>query len=252
MAVTLTSGTDLPLVGFGTWRLRGRSAYQAVRQALDAGYRHLDTATMYGNEQEVGRALRDSGLDRSEVFLTTKLWQSDAGREQQALEQSLRALDTDYIDLWLIHWPPGDRAGASTWREFVAARDRGQARAVGVSNYDLDQIDQLTAETGQTPAVNQVPWSPSRHDPDLLEEHRRRSVVLEGYSPLKGTRLQDPVLSEIAQRYEVDPAQVVLRWHLEHRIPVIPKSERPERIASNIDLFGFSLSDEEVARIDAL
>jgi 2,5-diketo-D-gluconate reductase A len=143
MTVTLAGGGDLPLVGFGTWRLRGESAYQAVRHALEVGYRHLDTATMYANEQEVGRALRDSGLDREDVFITTKLWQSDVGRERQTLEQSLRALDTDYVDLWLIHWPPGDQAGTATWREFLAARERGQARAVGVSNYSMAQLDEL-------------------------------------------------------------------------------------------------------------
>lgn len=250
--VTLTGGVEMPLVGFGTWQLRGDKAYEAVRYALEVGYRHLDTATMYGNEAEVGRAVRDSGLPREDLFLTTKLQPSDAGRERETLTASLRAMGTDYLDLWLIHAPPRERAGVATWREFLAVREQGLARTVGVSNYDVDQLDLLAEEAGELPAVNQVPWSPARHDPFLLDEHRERGVVLEGYSPLKGTRLRDSVLAEIAQRHQVTPAQVVLRWHLEHQIPVIPKSGTRERIASNFDLYGFTLSDQEVARIDAL
>lgn len=248
----LADGVEMPLVGFGTWPMRGRTAYEAVRKALEVGYRHLDTATMYGNEAEVGRALRDSGLARDEVFVTTKLMPGDADRAEQVLADSLRALDTDYLDLWLIHSPPRQRAGLAAWRVFLAAQDRGQARAVGVSNYDLDQLDLLAKETGRMPAVNQIPWSPSLHDPDLLAGHRDRAVVLEGYSPLKRTDLTDPVFTDLAQRHGVTAAQVVLRWHLEHGIPVIPKSADPARTASNFDLFGFSLRPQDVARIDAM
>lgn len=248
----LRDGVEMPLLGFGTWMLRGRDGYEAVQRALEVGYRHLDTATMYGNEEQIGRAVRDSEVPREQVFITTKLRPQDAGRERQALESSLRALGTDYVDLWLIHWPPRERAGLSSWQELLAAKERGQARAVGVSNYDLDPLDLLTAETGQTPAVNQVPWSPFQHDPQLLAGHRERGVVLEGYSPLKRSQLRDPALVEIAGGHGVTPAQVVLRWHLEHQIPVIPKSADHHRIATNFDLFGFSLSADEVARIDAL
>lgn len=242
----------MPLVGFGTWQLRGQSAYAAIRRALEVGYRHLDTATMYANEEQVGRAVRDSGLAREEVFITTKLHPDDAGREQQALAASLRALGTEYVDLWLIHWPPRERAGLASWRELLAAQERGQARAVGVSNYDLDQLDLLKSETGQMPAVNQIPWSPFQHDQELLAGHQERGVALEGYSPLKRSQLRNPVLAEIAERHGVSSAHVVLRWHLEHQITVIPKSAHPDRIAANFDLFGFSLTDDEVARIDAL
>ena len=253
-AVTLTgkSQVAMPLVGFGTWQLRGERAYQAVRYALEVGYRHLDTATMYGNEAEVGRALRDSGVPREEVFVTTKLPPGNAGRERATIQASLQALGVGYVDLWLIHWPPRERAGLTSWREFLGVREDGLARAVGVSNYDLDDLDLLAEETGEMPAVNQIPWSPRQHDPELLAGHRQREVVLEGYSPLKGSRLRDATLTGIAQRYGVTPAQVVLRWHLEHQIPVIPKSGRPERIAANFDLFGFALAADEVARIDAL
>ena len=249
--VPLAGDVRLPLVGFGTWQLQGNRAYEAVRDALDLGYRHVDTATMYGNEAEVGRAVRDSGLPRDEVFLTTKLPPSRAGRERETLHASLRALGVDCVDLWLIHWPPGG-AGVRTWRAFIEARDEGLTRTIGVSNYSVRQIDDLIRETGQPPAANQVPWSPAEHDRRTLAAHRERGVVLEGYSPLKGTNLRDRVLGEIAARYGVTVAQVVLRWHVQHGIPVIPKSAHRERIAANIDLFGFSLSDEDVARIDAL
>jgi 2,5-diketo-D-gluconate reductase A len=250
--VMLASGVVMPLVGFGTWQLRGGQAYRAVRAALDSGYRHIDTATMYRNEQEVGRALRDSGLDRKDVFVTTKLPGEGAGRERVTLAASLRALGTDHVDLWLVHWPPGGSASPAVWRELLALRDAGQASAVGVSNYSVAQIDELTEATGQAPAVNQIPWSPSQHDPKLLAAMRARDVVMEGYSPLKGANLRNPVLAEIAARHGVTPAQVVLRWHVEHQIPVIPKSADPARIAANIDLLGFSLDADEVARIDAM
>lgn len=250
-AVKLPGGAAMPLVGFGTWQLRGEAAYQAVRYALSVGYRHVDTATMYRNEAEVGRAVRDSGVPREELFLVTKLLPEDAGRERAVVEASLRALGTGYLDLWLIHAPPA-QAGLATWREFRAVRDEGLARAVGVSNYSLAQLDRLTEATGEAPAVNQVRWGPMVHDPDTLAGHRERGVVLEGYSPLKATRLRDRVLVGIAERHGVTAAQVVLRWHLEHRIPVIPKSGNRERIAANFDLSGFTLDADEVARIDAL
>jgi 2,5-diketo-D-gluconate reductase A len=250
--VALTAEVAMPLVGFGTWGLRGRRGRDAISCALEAGYRHVDTATMYGNEAEVGRALRDSGLPRHAVFVTTKLPPGSAGRERQTIEASLRALGTDHVDLWLVHWPPGGRARPRTWQEFLAVRDEGLARAVGVSNYSLRQLDELIAASGQAPAVNQLPWSPRQHDPRLLEDHRARGVVVEGYSPLKGSRLRDPVLTGIATGHGVTPAQVVLRWHVEHGIPVIPKSATRERIAANLDLFGFALTAEETARIDAL
>ncbi|MFS8479523.1 MAG: aldo/keto reductase [Micromonosporaceae bacterium] len=249
--VTLPGGVEMPLVGLGTWQLTGRQAYEAIRHALAVGYRHIDTATMYRNEDQVGRALRDSGLRREDVFLTTKLLPEQAGREREALDASLTALDTDHVDLWLIHWPPARRVEA-TWQKFLAVRDEGLARSVGVSNFDLAEIDQLIRTTGEAPAVNQIRWAPALHDPQVLAGHRERGVVLEGYSPFKSTDLDDPVLREIADAHGVTPAQVVLRWHIEHGIVVIPKSGTPERIERNFDVFGFSLRPQEMARIDAL
>ncbi|MDQ4069655.1 MAG: aldo/keto reductase [Actinomycetota bacterium] len=248
----LARGRAIPLVGLGTWQMRGSECYRAVRYALDVGYRHFDTATVYRNEREVGRAVADSGLRREDVFVTTKLAQSDAGRERRTLEASLRALGMDYVDLWLIHWPPGRGAGVHTWKQFLALRDEGKARAVGVSNYSTPQLDELVRGTGEAPAVNQIPWGPTLYDPNVLEDHRQRGVVLEGYSPFKTTDLRHPVLAEVGERYGVTPAQVVIRWHLDHGIVVIPKSARPERIATNYDVFGFSLDEEDMRRVDGL
>jgi 2,5-diketo-D-gluconate reductase A len=250
--VTLAGGVEMPLLGLGTWQARGTQAYETVRTALEAGYRHLDTATMYGNEAEVGRAVRDSGVPREEVFLTTKLPPERSSRVRETIEASLRALGTDRVDLWLVHWPPGGEASPRTWQEVLAAREDGLARAVGVSNYSTAQIDELVAATGEAPAVNQIPWSPWLYDADLLAEHRVRGVVVEGYSPFRRADLDDPVLVGIADAHGVTAAQVVLRWHVQHRVVAIPKSVTPERIAANIDVFGFALDDAEMARLDAL
>jgi diketogulonate reductase-like aldo/keto reductase len=246
------AAVQMPLLGFGTWQIRGDAAYAAVREALEAGYRHLDTATMYGNEAEVGRALKDSGVPRDEVFVTTKLPPERAGKERKTLDASLKALGVDAVDLWLIHWPPSRGKSVAVWREFLAARDEGRARAVGVSNYGLDEIDELTAATGSVPAVNQIRFGPSLYDAKLVAGHHERGVVVEGYSPFKTTNLHDPVLTRIAAAHGVDPARVVLRWHVQHEIVVIPKSKTPERIVRNADLDGFVLTDDEMAAIDAL
>ncbi|HEX2819057.1 MAG TPA: aldo/keto reductase [Streptosporangiaceae bacterium] len=250
--VDLGRGVAMPMVGFGTWQLHGQQAYQAVRHALQAGYRHIDTATMYRNEDQIGRAIADSGLDRGDIFITTKLPPGNAGRARATISESLRALGTSYVDLWLVHWPPRRGASPRLWQEFLAIRDEGLSRSVGVSNYSVAEIDELIEATGERPAINQIPWSLPQYDPALLAAHAERRVAVEGYSSLKHTKLRDPVLSEIAARHGVTPAQVVLRWHLELGIIVIPKSARPERIDSNLDLFGFSLSAEEMARLNRL
>jgi 2,5-diketo-D-gluconate reductase A len=250
--VRITDGVDMPVIGFGTWQMNGEQAYDAIRWALAAGYRHIDTATAYKNEAEVGRAVRDSGVDRGELFITTKLPPGNAGRERQTLSDSLRALGTDYVDLWLIHWPPR-RPGASerVWRAFLELRSEGLCRAVGVSNYSPEEIDALTGATGQVPQVNQVPWSPSQHDPELLAALRHRGVVVEGYSPLRGARLTAPALTAISEAHGVSAAQVILRWHVQMGIVVIPKSVHRERIESNLDLFGFELTEAEMAQLSA-
>jgi 2,5-diketo-D-gluconate reductase A len=251
-ALPLAGAPAMPLLGFGTWQMRGESAYRAVRAALDTGYRHIDTATMYGNEEEVGRALADSGVPRAEVFITTKLPPERAGKERATISDSLRLLGVDSVDLWLIHWPPSRGRSVPVWREFLAARDAGLVKAVGVSNYDIAEIDSLIAETGERPAVNQIRFGPTLWDAALVSEHRERGVVVEGYSPFKTTDLHDPVLRRIAAGHEVDPARVVLRWHVQHEVVVIPKSASPDRVASNFDIAGFELTGEEMAAIDGL
>jgi 2,5-diketo-D-gluconate reductase A len=250
--VTLPSGAQMPMIGFGTWKLRTRHARDAVLAALSAGYRHIDTATMYGNEDEVGDAIRESGLDRDELFITTKIRPSDAGRETSVLRSSLRKLGLDHLDLWLQHWPSRSATNRSMWREMLALQAAGHVRDVGVSNYTTGQLDEVIAASGHAPAVNQVHWNPARYDPAVLAAHAERGVAVEGYSPLKDTRLGDPVLTEIAAAHGVTPAQVVLRWHLEHGITVIPKSAHPDRIVANLDLLGFRLTPEQIAAIDAL
>ncbi|SFO15001.1 Aldo/keto reductase [Actinomadura madurae] len=250
--VNLPGDASLPLIGFGTWQLRPKTAYESVRAALDIGYRHIDTATLYRNEADVGRAVKDSGVDREQVFVTTKLRPQDARNARRTLESSLRLLDTAYVDLWLIHWPTGRDELVPTWQDLLSARDAGLARTVGVSNFSPAQIDLVTEATGEQPAVNQIPWSPAQHDPALLDEHRRRGVAVEGYSGLKNTDLRDPILTGIAERHGVTTAQVVLRWHLEHDIVILPRSSRRERIASNFALDAFTLTKEDVATIDSL
>jgi len=242
----------MPLLGFGTWQATGRRGYEAVRSALRIGYRHLDTATFYRNEAEVGRAVRDSGVPRDQVFITTKLPPGRVGREPQTLAESLRQLGTGQVDLWLVHWPPADRARADNWRRFLAARDEGRVRSVGVSNYSIRQIDELIEATGEAPAVNQIPWSPFQYDARVLAAHRERGVVVEGYSPFKGSDLRHRVLVGIASAHGVTPAQVVVRWHVQDGIVVIPKSVTPARIKENFDVFGFELTDEEMAAVDGL
>ena len=250
--MSLGTAGALPLVGLGTWEMTGSVCYRAVRYGLDVGYRHVDTATTYRNEREVGRAVRDSGLAREDVFVTTKLPPRDAGRERRTLEASLRALGMDHVDLWLIHWPPPRGAGAQLWEVLLGLRDEGLARAVGVSNYGTGQLDDLVRATGEAPVVNQIRWGPALYDLDVLDGHRRRGVVLEGYSPFKSTDLRHPVLARVAERHGVTPAQVVVRWHVDHGVVVIPKSATPERIAANFDVFGFSLDDEDVRSLDGL
>jgi 2,5-diketo-D-gluconate reductase A len=251
-SVPLSGAPAMPLLGFGTWQIRGKAAYEAVREALEAGYRHLDTATIYGNEAEVGRALRDSGVPRDDVFITTKIPAERAGRESATLDGSRKALGVDAVDLWLIHWPPRRGRSVPMWRALLAERDAGRARAVGVSNYGIGEIDELIGATGQHPAVNQIRWGPLLYDPKLVAEHRERDVVMEGYSPFKTTNLHDPVLTRIASAHGVDTARVVLRWHVQHEIVVIPKSSTPERIASNARIDGFELTADEMRAVDGL
>ena len=247
----LPGGSHMPLLGFGTWQITGSQCYDAVRTALDVGYRHLDTAQVYRNEEEVGRALADSGVPRDEVFVTTKV-PPGARDPRRVLDDSLRNLQTDHLDLWLVHWTEGDRLHDDLWQVLLEAREAGRVRDVGVSNYSLDQVDRLVDATGQQPSVNQIEWAPTLHDADVEQGHAQRGIVLEGYSALKNSDLDDPVLREVAEAHGVTPAQVVLRWHLDHGVVAIPKSVTPERIEANFAITGFALGDDELHRIDGL
>jgi 2,5-diketo-D-gluconate reductase A len=250
--VKVGDGPAMPMVGFGTWQIKGRKAYDAVLFALRAGYRHIDTATMYGNEAEVGRALHDSGVPREDVFITTKLPPDRAGRARQTLDASLAALEVEAVDLWLLHWPTRPDKLVSTWEHLLAARKDGLARAVGVSNFSTDELDQITQATGDKPAVNQIPWSPWQHSAQRLADHVERGIVLEGYSPFRRSDLRAPVLAEIAAAHGRTAAQVVLQWHLQHDIVVIPKSVTPERITENLDVDNFTLTADQLAALDGL
>lgn len=237
----------IPLVGLGTWRLRGAEATAVVTTALELGYRHLDTATMYGNEADIGRALAGAG---SSVFLTTKLPAEQASEARRTLEASLAALGVDAVDLWLAHWPPTDIV--ALWSSMRALRDEGLCRAIGVSNYSTAQVDELVAATGEAPAVNQVEWSPLVADPALLAHHRALGVVVEGYSPLKGGAAFRPEVVAIAADIGRTPEQVVLRWHVQQDIVVIPKSAHRDRLATNLDVLDWSLTPVQLATLDAL
>jgi 2,5-diketo-D-gluconate reductase A len=250
--VSLTHGSQMPLLGFGTWQIKGDDGVRATTTALETGYRHLDTALVYGNEGEVGRALADSGLPRDDVFVTTKCPPERAGSGLDALRESLDRLQTDHVDLWLIHWPGDGSANSELWAEFVEARGAGLAREIGVSNFDGALLDEVTEATGVTPAVNQIEWSPLLYDADTVADHRRRGIVLEGYSALRGGTLEHPAIKGIADRLGRTTAQVIIRWHLQHGIVVIPKSTHPERIRSNADVAGFTLTDDDMATLDGL
>ncbi len=251
-AATLAQGSSMPLLGFGTWQIKGDDAVRAVEAALGAGYRHLDTATVYRNEGEVGRGLAESGVSRDDVFVTTKCPPSNAGRALETLRASLDLLRTDHVDLWLVHWPGDGSANVELWREFVEARESGLAREIGVSNFDAGLLDEVTDATGVRPAVNQIEWSPLLYDARTVAEHRERDVVLEGYSALRGGTLDHPTITAVADRLGRTTAQVIVRWHLQHGFVVIPKSVNPERIRSNADVAGFELSDDDMTALDGL
>ena len=250
--VTFPSGGRMPLLGFGTWQIKGEEATAATEAALAAGYRHLDTATIYDNEGEVGRALERSGVARDEVFITTKCPPHLAGEALDTLRRSLDLLGTDHVDLWLIHWPADDGRSVDLWRTFVEARELGLTRDIGVSNFPAGLIDDLTSTTSVAPVVNQIKWSPLLFDPSVVEDLRARHIALEGYSALRGGTLEHPVICGIADRLGRTPAQVIVRWHLQHGFIAIPKSRSAARIRSNADVGGFELSAQDMAALDAL
>ena len=247
----LPGGGAIPLVGFGTWQLKGDECYAACLAAFEAGYRHVDTASMYGNEAEVGRALADSGVPRDEVFVTTKYNPRSGRPELDVLGRSLDALGVEHVDLWLVHAPADDRRNAAIWESFGQAQAAGTARDIGVSNFSVEQIDHVSSG-GVVPSVNQIEWRPPLFSDVVMEGHASREVVLEGYSALKGGVLSDGVVTGIATELGRTPAQVVVRWHVQHGVVVIPRSSKAERIRANADVGGFELSDEQMTALDRM
>ncbi|MFL5358514.1 aldo/keto reductase [Archangium sp.] len=253
--VKLNNGVEIPRLGLGVFRApRGEVTRQAVLSALEAGYRHIDTARIYGNERDVGAAVRESGLPRKDLFVTTKLWNEDQGYESalRACERSLKDLGLEYVDLYLIHWPvPGRRL--ESWRALEKLLAEGKCRAIGVSNFLENHLDQLLAHSKVVPAVNQVEQHPFLHQPSLLRYCAGKGIAVEAYSPLtKGLRLGDPRVVELARKYGKSPAQVLIRWCLQHDLVVIPKSVHAERIRENASVFDFSLSPEDLRKLDGL
>lgn len=253
--IELNNGTSIPRLGLGMYQTPdGSAAGHAVLYALEVGYRHIDTAMMYGNEDSVGRAVRESGLPREEVFVTTKLWNDDHGYDEAiaAFHQSLETLGLDYIDLYLIHWPVEGKRGDS-WRALEDVYEKGLCRAIGVSNYMTRHLDELLTSCRVRPSVNQVEFSPFLYLRDLLERCRQEKIMLEAYSPLtKGQKLGDERLGAVAAELGRSPAQVLIRWALQHDLVVIPKSARPEHILANADVFNFTLPTEQMERLDNL
>jgi len=248
----LADGVRMPVLGLGVWQMAvGRETEQAVEWALEAGYRHIDTASMYRNEQSVGAALRRSGLPRENVFVTTKLMpgRPSAARE---LDKSLTRLGLDYVDLYLIHWPL-PLGNARMWRQLESLQEGGRAQAIGVSNFGRDRLAKLVGSAVRTPAVNQVQFSPFHYRLRLLDYCNEHGVVFEAYSPLaRGRGLDDRAITAIAARLGRTPAQVMLRWAIQHQAVVIPKSSRQDRIRSNAQLFDFELTDADMQGLDAL
>jgi methylglyoxal/glyoxal reductase len=253
--VKLANGVEIPRLGLGVYQSSpGRTTQNAVKYALSIGYRHVDTASLYGNEEDVGIALRESGLDRDEVFITTKVWNSEQGYDStlRACEGSLRRLGFTYIDLYLIHWPVPTLSN-ETWRAMVQLYQESKVRAIGVSNYDIQDLKELLVNFDIAPVVNQVEFHPFLYQQNLLEFCEKNRIQVEAYSPLtRGERLTHPKLSKIAKKYGKTSAQILIRWSLQHGLIAIPKSIHEERIRENCEIFDFQLKPEDMELLDSL
>jgi 2,5-diketo-D-gluconate reductase A len=255
--VRLNDGAEIPQFGFGVFQIPAEETVTAVRTALDAGYRHIDTAQMYGNEAEVGRAIAESGVPREEIFVTTKLNNDGHGYDAAlgALDESLRKLGFDHVDLFLIHWPrPQEGRYVETWTALEKLKADGKARSIGVSNFTVEHLERLAERTGTVPAVNQIELHPQFPQAALRAYHAEHGIATEAWSPIGqgGDLLQDGRLRALADEHGRSPAQVVLRWHIQLGNIVFPKSVTPERIRENIDVFDFALSADDMAVLDGL
>lgn len=255
--IFLNDGHSIPQVGFGVWQVPDDEVAEAVHVALEVGYRHIDTAAIYGNEEGVGRALKVTNVPRDELFITTKVWNSDQGYDstRQALDASLAKLGLDHVDLYLIHWPcPEADRYVDTWKAMLELKESGKALSVGVCNFQPAHLQRLIDETGVAPAINQIELHPYLQQYEVRAFNKEHGIVTEDWSPLASGKdvMDDETISEIAEAHDVTPAQVILRWHVQLGDVVLPKSVTPERIRSNLDLFDFELSGEEMAAIAAL
>lgn len=253
--VRLTSNVQMPVLGLGVYQTPpGRVTQNAVKFALNVGYRHIDTARIYGNEADVGQAVRNGGIPREELFVTTKLWNSDQGYDStlQACEASLKRLGLDYLDLYLIHLPVPELRKES-WRGMEKLLREGKCRAIGVSNFSIRHLEELLEEYEVTPAVNQVEFHPFLYQRELLEYCQSKRIEVEAYSPLaRGDKFRDPSVASLAKKYSKTPAQLLIRWGLQHGLVVIPKSTREERIRENSQVFDFEISAEDMKSLDSL
>lgn len=253
-SIVLNNGVSIPQLGLGVFKVPDAEARASVRTAIAAGYRSVDTAAIYGNEAGTGQGIRDSGISRDEMFLTTKVWNRDQGFDATlaAFDRSLEALQTDYVDLYLIHWPVPTRGlYTDTWRAMERLHQEGRARAIGVSNFLPEHLETLIAETDTVPAVNQFELHPQHQQPDVQAFGAAHAVATEAWAPLsRGALLTDPDILRIAAEADRTPAQVILRWHIQHGRIVIPKSVTPSRIAENIAVFDFALDDRQMQMID--
>lgn len=256
LALSLNDGSTVPQLGFGFWQTPADETAKVCVNALEVGYRHLDTAAIYGNEAGVGAGVKASGLKREDIYLTTKVWNADQGYDAtlKAMDSSLSLLGMDYVDLYLIHWPaPSKGLYGETWKALIRLKEEGKARSIGVSNFKAAHLDRIIAETGVTPVMNQIELHPRWQQREMQAADAARKVATESWSPLgQGKLLADPTLAAIAARHGKTAAQVVIRWHLDSGLVVIPKSVTPSRIAENFDVFGFSLDAEDMAAIAGL
>ncbi|UEJ81458.1 aldo/keto reductase [Brachybacterium halotolerans subsp. kimchii] len=256
--INLNSGHAIPQLGFGVFKVPADEAEKAVTSALEVGYRHIDTAAIYGNEEGVGAAIAKSGIPRDELFVTTKLWNDrQAGEEPHAaIRESLEKLGLEYVDLYLTHWPtPEKDTYVNAWQKLLEIRDQGLSRSVGVSNHLPEHLDRLVQETGVVPAVDQIELHPALQQRDVLEWAGKNGMHIESWGPLgqgKYPLFEESSVADAASAHGVTPAQVVIRWHLQRGFIVFPKSTHRERMEQNFDVFGFELSADEVAAIDAL